>query len=262
MDIIPLEILFPATVILIIIAIELGYRIGNSHTPQSKKENEKITLSNAASILGMLGFILVFTFGIVYSRYDSKKALVREEANIIRTVWQRSDFLPEPDRIEAEKLIKQYLDLRIEAVQSNELENIQNDLKESVRIQHLLWDMAAVNARKDMNSHVFTLYLESLNDMTNQQALRVAIGLQARIPVFMWILLYVLVFLGMFGIGYQGAISFSGRRSWLTPIMILSFSVIIILIASLDRPQSRFIPVSQQPLVDLRTWMETGTGKQ
>ena len=48
----------------------------------------------AGAILALATFMLAFTFGIVADRYDTKKGLVREDANAIRTAWQRSDFLP------------------------------------------------------------------------------------------------------------------------------------------------------------------------
>jgi hypothetical protein len=258
MDFISLEVLFVATAIFILIAIELGYRAGNTHPDSLKKVREKITSTSSSAILGMLAFILVFAFGIVYGRYDSKKALVREEANIIRNAWLRSDFLPEPDRSEALKQFRKYVDLRIDAAQSKDLEKVQIATNESKQIQHQLWDMAVVNARKDMNSDVAALYIESLNEMINQHATRLTIGLIARIPGFIWFILYLLVFLGMFSIGYQASISNSSRRSWLTPVMVLTFSLMILLIASLDRPQGGFITISQQPLIDLRNWMDEG----
>lgn len=256
MDAIPLEILFIATLLILYIAIELGYRIGNTHPENLKKHKEKITSANSSALLTMLTFILVFTFGIVYSRYDSKKALLREEANMIRTAWMRSDFLPEQERTETVRLFKQYLDLHIEAAQSDDLVKMPVFIKESAMIQNQIWNIAVVNAMKDMNSHVAALYIESLNEMINQQALRVAVGVQARIPTAIWVILYLLIIAGMFSIGYMTSISSSSKKSWLTPIMVFSFSLIITLIASLDRPDSNIIKVSQQPLVDLRAWME------
>ena len=92
--------------------------------------------------------------------------------------------------------------------------------------------------------------------MIDIHALRVAVAMQARIPAGIWLVLYVLVILGMIGIGYQTAIAESARRSWATPILAFAFSLVIVLIASLDRPQSGFITVSQQPLIDLRASME------
>ncbi len=256
MDAIPLEVLFPVTIVLFFIAIELGYKVGNTHTEDLKKLKEKMTSSNAGAILGLLGFILVFTFGIVYHRYDERKELVREEANMIRTAWLRTDFLPEKERADSDKLIKQYIDLRLRAVEVYSVDNMHTNIKESNKIQYQIWDIASANASQDMHSQTGALYFESVNEMINHQALRIAVGLQARIPTAIWILLYVLIILGMFGIGYQASVSGSSRKTWLTPIMVLSFSLIISLIAALDRPDNNIMRVSQQPLADLKSWIE------
>lgn len=256
MDSIPIGVLFTAVVIIIFAAIELGFKAGNTHPENVKKEKEKISSHNSAAILGLLGFILVFTFGIVYSRYDSKKGLVREEANMIRTAWLRSDFLPEQDRRVIETQLKRYVDLRIKvATQSLEPEEIQEAVKESNQIQHQIWDMA-VKSKNEINSHLGVLYIESLNEMFNVQALRVAVGLEARIPIVILTLLFTLVILGMFSVGYQVAVAGSSRRSWLTPVMVLTFSLLITLIAALDRPNSSILPVTQKPLIEVRAFMD------
>lgn len=61
-DQIPREILFPVTFFPILLAHESGFRLGNTHTAESKKSKEKITSENASSIIAFLGFIFVFTF--------------------------------------------------------------------------------------------------------------------------------------------------------------------------------------------------------
>ena len=255
MDTIPIWALFAGTTILVVIAIEAGYRLGRAVHRRSEDEKESPVSAITASILGLLAFMLAFTFGIVSDRYDARKALVRDDANSIRTAYLRSDFLPEPDRSEAAKLLAIYVDDRLAAVQSHDLDQVNKTLADAARIQRQLWDMAVVNARKDMNSDVAALYIESLNELINVHASRVAVGLQARIPAGIWLVLFILVILGMIGVGYQTAIAGSTRRSWITPILAFAFSLVIVLIASLDRPQSGFITVSQQPLADLRASM-------
>lgn len=254
MDAIPTWALFGGTIILVMMAVEAGYRLGQASHRRSEQEKLPPVSSMAGAILGLVAFMLAFTFGIVAGRYDARKALVRDEANAIRTAHLRSDFLPEPDRGRVAGLLKDYVDLRLAAVRSRDLAQVRTALGDSARIQRQLWDMAVVNARKDMNSPVAALYVESLNEVIRLQALRVVVGLQARIPSGIWLVLYALVILGMLGVGYHGAIAGS-RRSWATPILALSFSTVIALIASLDRPQSGFIRVSQQPLEDVRALM-------
>lgn len=254
MDALPIWLFFAVTTIVVAITIEAGYRLGRTARLRSEDEKESPVSAIAGTILGLLAFILAFTFAIVSDRYDARKGLVREEANAIRTAYSRSEFLPEPDRAEAAALLKRYVDLRVTAVQTGDRDKVKAVLTESERIQRRLWNMAVVNARKDMNSDVAALYVESLNEVTNFQALRVAIGLQARIPRTIWWVLFALVVLAMFGVGYQTSIAGS-RRTWAMLILALSFSLVMSLIAELDRPHSKLIRVPQQPLIDLRTWM-------
>jgi hypothetical protein len=61
----------------------------------------------------------------------------------------------------------------------------------------------------------------------------------------------------MFSFGYFTAIANSTRRSWVLSIMVISFSLVLILVASLDRTESGFIMINQNPLVELRSWMNT-----
>jgi hypothetical protein len=185
---------------------------------------------------------------------------VREEANVIRTVWLRSDFLPEPDRVEAATLLREYVNLRLIVSEARGLDRVTDAIDESVRIQRKMWDTAVENARKDMNSDVAALYIESLNEMINLQTLRVAVGLQVRIPSGLWLLLYILIVFGMIGYGYQIAIAGSFRRLLVTLILAFSFSTVLLAIVSLDRPQSgfqsAFMKVPQQSMKDLLTSMD------
>ena len=63
----------------------------------------------------------------------------------------------------------------------------------------------------------------------------------------------------MMGVGYHTGIAGS-KRSLARPILALSFALVFALIASLDRPDSGVLEVSQQPLIDLRESMAAGAG--
>ena len=120
--------------------------------------------------------------------------------------------------------------------------------------------MAVANARHDMNSDVAALYIESLNEVNGIHASRVAVGIQARVPGEIWLVLYCVTILGMMCVGYQTGIAGS-KRSMARPILALSFALVFALIASLDRPDSGVIKVTQQPLIDLRDAMAAAAGR-
>jgi hypothetical protein len=119
--------------------------------------------------------------------------------------------------------------------------------------------MAVANARQDMNSDVAALYVESLNEVNGIHVSRVAVGIQARVPGEIWLVLYCITILGMLGVGYQMGIAGS-KRSIARPILALSFALVFALIASLDRPDSGVLKATQQPLIDLRDSMAAAAG--
>ena len=112
---------FFATVILVVLSIEAGFRLGHHMRQTSEDEKESPVSAIAAAILTLTGFMLAFTFGISSDRLQDRKKLVREEANAIGTAWLRSDFLPVPDRAESKVLFRKYVDDRLEAAQRQDL---------------------------------------------------------------------------------------------------------------------------------------------
>jgi hypothetical protein len=66
--------------------------------------------------------------------------------------------------------------------------------------------------------------------------------------------LFLITTFGMVSVGYQTGIAGS-RRSLAWPILAVSFALTFALIAAIDRPDSGFLKVTQQPLIDLRDAM-------
>jgi hypothetical protein len=251
-DAMPIWSVFALTIVVIMLTIEAGYRLTQALHRGPQEEKDSPISAITGTILGLAAFMLAFTFGIVSERHDSKKGLVREEAIALRAAWQRADFLPETDRPEAKALLRQYVDDRVKFAQagSTEPESMKRFLSGAQRIQDRLWDMAVTNARKDMNSDVAALYIDSLNEVNGLHASRVAVAIQARIPGEIWFVLSLIVVLGMLSMGYQMGIAES-KRSVVQVILALSFALVFALIASLDRPDSGVVKVTQQPLIDL-----------
>lgn len=242
--------LFFGTAFVVMASIEAGYILGRLAHRRSSREKESPVSAVAGAVLSLLAFILAFTFGVASNHFDARKELVREEANKIRTAWQRSDFLPEADRAETKGLIREYLEARIAASQSADSDRLKSVLAQAERTQGRLWDMAVANARRDMNSDIGALYIEALNELSAVHASRVALGLQTRIPEGIWLTLAILTILGMMAIGYLVGIAGS-KRTLTMPLLAISFAAVVAVIGALDRPVGGITSVSQQPLIDL-----------
>ena len=251
----PIWFVFVATTLLVVAAIEVGYVLGKSAHRRKEDEKESPVSAIAGTVLALLAFILAFTFAIVSDRYDSRKALVREEAAAIRTSYTEASFLPDPDRDTARGLYQQYVGILLEASDTDNFDKLPELIAQAQSIQAQLWGMAVAKVQGGDNSDISAMYSESLTEMANVQATRIAVSVQSRIPTGIWVVLYSLVILGMIAVGYQTAIADS-RRSWAMVLLAVSFSIVITLIAALDNPEHGYLPVSQQPIIDLQAWMQ------
>jgi hypothetical protein len=250
----PLWLVFLGTAFLIVLAIETGYRLGKAVRRKSEEEKESPVSAITGTVLALLAFMLAFTFGIVADRYDARKALVREQAITISTAYARTDLLPQPDRDEAKALFRTYMDVLLAAAEPENSDSLPALIAQLNEINVQLWDMGVENARLNPESEGAALYIDSLNSVGDVQALREAVAVQARIPDGIWAALFALIVLGMVAVGYQTAIAKS-RRSWVLLLLALSFSTVVTLIAVLDNPESGYLRISQQPLIDVQRSM-------
>ena len=256
MDDLPLWLLFLLTTLLIVGAIELGYLVSKTVRRRLAGEKEAPVAAIGGAVLALLAFILAFTFSIVAGRYDARKELVREHAVAIRSAVARADFLPEPLRAESKGLYQEYITLVVNASKAGYLSENPDTLTKLRTMQTRLWEIAVENVRLGDNSDIAAGYVDAVDDLRNVLAVRVTVALVSRIPSGVWLLLYVLVALGMFAVGYQTSLAESSRRSLMIAVMAMSFSIVICLIAALDNPERGAFPISQQPLIDLQAEMK------
>jgi hypothetical protein len=238
--------------VLVMLAIEAGYRLGHISALSIDKESPVSAISG--SILGLLGFVLAFTFSIVYNRYETRKQLLREEANAIGTTYLRTDFMAEPDQGRSKDLLREYVDLRLSAANVNSRQELDRVISESERIQGELWKLAAAGIRKDLNSPAGALYVNSLNEMIDLHSNRLAAAIIDRLPNWIWTSLILLLLLGMLSIGYLNAIT-SKNRTTISVILAISFSIVFFIIMALDRPLSGLFTVSHQLMANTKAMM-------
>jgi len=204
--------------------------------------------------LGLLAFILAFTFGLAAARFDTRRQVLLDEVNAIGTTYLRAGMLPDRrDGIQA--LLREYVDTRLEALRSG---NIAAGVRQSENIQSQLWAHATAVGEKNPNSIVVGLFIQSLNDVIDLHAKRVQAGLRSRIPGAIWVGLFAVAALSLATMGYHAGMV-GTRRSLAILAVAFTFSVVIELIADLDRPQEGILKVSQQALLDLQRSMNGPT---
>jgi hypothetical protein len=207
-----------------------------------------------AASLGLLAFLLAFTFGMAASRFDTRQTLVLDEANAIGTTYLRAALLPEPHRTEIRKLLRDYVDLRLEAAQRG---MVGPALARSEKLQGRLWAQAVIVGEKNPTP-VTGLFIQSLNEVIDLHAKRVEMGMRNRVPLTIWGALYLTAILALAEVGYHAGLS-STTRTPATLTLVVMFSGVLWLIAELDRPQEGLLRASQQAMIDLQKSLTTAT---
>jgi len=187
LDVLPLWGLFLTIVVLVLAAIEGGYRLGSYRHRQPGREKETPVGAMVGAMLGLLAFMLAFTFGMAASRFDTRKQLVLDEANAIGTTYLRTAMLPER-RDEIRGLLRSYVDARLKAVQSG---RVAEEILVSEDIQGQLWSAATAVGLQHPDSIVVGLFVQSLNEVIDLHAKRVTAGLRNRIPGAIWMTLTI-----------------------------------------------------------------------
>lgn len=257
MDLIPSWLFGAAWCLLTLAAMEIGWRAGARQRRSADNPIESSVGSVAGAMLGLLAFIMAFTFGLAANRYDSRMQLLLEDVNSIRTAYARADLLREPHKSPSRALLREYVDLRADlASVSLHHDELVTLIARIELVQDELWAHATAVAEVERNSEIDALYIASLNDLIALHTKRVVFATQYRIPLLLWVVLGFVSALGMAAVGYQFGLS-GGRSIFAAAILAVGFSAVILLIHELDRPLHGWIRVSQQPMIQLQHDMQS-----
>jgi len=252
LDYLPLWGVYLLTVALLLLAIELGYRSGLAIQKRRPDQAEAGVGAMVGASLAFLGFMLALITSTAVDIFNQRRALVVVEANAIGTAYLRSEYLDESFSVDARQLLREYVDMRLAALNPNKLEAA---ITRSEEIHQELWSQAVTLAKANPTPTI-ALYISSLNDVIDIHSERVNISLQVRVPPAILLGLYFVAVLSMLLMGIQG--SYSGKRNFFAMlVMVLILSMVFLLISDLERGQEGLLHVTHQPLIDLQHLLQT-----
>jgi hypothetical protein len=236
-------------------ASEVGLRLGRRLSPDSDHDVDLQELSTIqAAVLGLLALLLGFTFSMAASRFEARKELLRDEVNAIGTAYLRTQLLQEPYRSDAARLLRQYVETRLELQEAGHVpENLAGVNARTARLQDQLWAEAVAAADRDARSVPTGLFIQALNDMIDMHGKQLA-ALRNRIPFPIFVLLCLVAVAALAMTGYGCGVD-RNRNFPLTLTMSLVIASVIWLIVDLHRPTQGLIAIDQQSLIELRESM-------
>lgn len=247
LDQIPLWAAYLLTVLVLLLALEGGYRLGGYVQKRWPDQDTTNVNTMVAASLAFLGFLLAFLIGMAVNLFNERLHLVIEEANAIGTTYLRAEYVADPIATESRQLLREYVSQRLALTEPGQFDLA---VSRSQEIQDELWNRAVALA-KDHPDPVTGLYISALNDLIDLHTERVIIRFYVRVPQSVLVGVYLVAALTLVLIGVQG--SYSGKRNYLALIiMVLILSVVFLLIIDLNRPNQGLIQVPQKALLDLQ----------
>jgi len=198
----------------------------------------------------MIGFTFRYDLGAL--RRAARRRAIITEANAIGTTALRARLLPAPHNTESLKLQREYVQLRLDfALRLRSPQGQAAALARSNAIQEALWQEATAVAAKDTAMVPTGLFIQTLNEMIDNQEKRLT-ALYNRVPNIVLMALYATAIIASGFTGYASGIE--SRRSRVPMhVMGVLVAAVILLIQDLDRPGQGYVTVSQQPMIDNRS---------
>ncbi len=254
--------LFFMTIITMMLFIEIGFRLGRYSQKKAAKAQASQVRSIMGAILGLLAFMLAFSFAAGQSHYELRTQYLVEEARLARNIYYQAEFLPVPLATETRQIIRDYINDRVKVDQLAREEKVAEILEliqKSEQMQQKLWRIATDNedllnasGSTDRGRNRFTELVGGLIDVHAQ---RLQAALMNRIPSVIWITLYLCALLSMLVMGYQAGLV--GRRSPIaTASLAFAFSVIMMLITDLDRPLMNLFHLDNHVMIEVLQMMD------
>jgi hypothetical protein len=242
-------------------AIEIGRWFG----VRARSQGRGSVSTLEGSILGLLALIIAFTFAVALSRFEARREGILNEANAIGTTALRARLLPAPHSQECLKLLRNYVQLRLDLTQSvPSPSDLKKTIAQSNAIQEALWLQVKEVTAKNNGMVPTGLFIQSLNEMIDDHEKHL-IALISGVPNIVLIVLYGVAIVASAFAGYAAGVEEQRSRAPIYAAMAL-FTAVILLIQDLERPTAGFITVSQQPMQDvaasIAAFTETGTPSQ
>jgi hypothetical protein len=237
--------IFLVSVAISLAAIETGHRLG---ARAGGGDGDNVATLESA-MLGLLGLLIAFTFAMALSRFEARREAVLNEANAIGTTALRARLLPSPQNAETLRLLQDYVQVRLDITRRvPSAAELEAAIARSNALQEALWRQAMAVAAKDPGLVPTGLFIQTLNEMIDNQGKRLA-AFRNRVPDIVLAALYGVAAVAA---AFAGYVSGLGRRPSRLPVCLMGMLIcaVILLIVDLDRPGAGFITVSQQPMID------------
>ncbi|HEY2384227.1 MAG TPA: DUF4239 domain-containing protein [Terriglobia bacterium] len=205
----------------VLLTIDCGYRMGIRLRSRNPQRFQSLHPTIDASIFGLMGLLIAFTFSGAATRFDFRRSLVVQEANAIGTAYLRLDLLPPEKQPELREGFRNYVRSRLSVNAAiPDVKAVQAALDRSTALQESIWKKT-VEAVEGASPADKSLVLANLNEVIDITTTSTA-ALMTHPPLAVFVMLGLTVLVASMIAGYE--MSLSASRNWVSTI---SFAIVL-----------------------------------
>ncbi len=262
LDRFPLGLLFLITVLVLLVLIEIGFQLGSRARKRAAKAQHSQVRAIMGATLGLLAFMLAFTFAVAQGHYETRVQNMVEEVRLAGNAFLQAEFLEEPYRTRARQTLHEYVSDRVRLSRQHR-EGASLDLgaaiEKSELLQAELWHLGVQNERLGQAPGQTRIqrdpFLTAVISLIDIHSMRLQAAFMNRISWAIWVTLYMTAMLSMLVMGYQAGLV-EKRSPLATMTLAVAFAAVMMLITDLDRPIMSMFQINDQIMVELVERME------
>jgi hypothetical protein len=135
-----LELLFVITITLLIVFVEIGFHVGKRQDNVIKAQASQVR-AIMGTTLGLLAFMLAFTFATAQNHFETRVATLVEETRLAHNAFLYAEFLDTPVQAKARATLREYVDVRLLLEETKQWDKVVALVEKSESMQRDLWDL-------------------------------------------------------------------------------------------------------------------------
>lgn len=155
----PLWLVLLGTIVGVLAVSELGFLLGMRRRRRAEFESEVQVSSATAAHLGLLAFIMAFSFSMAAGHADKRKGLVLEEAIAIEDAYLKAGLIATPEGAEIRSILHSYTSHRATV---GDADDIPAFIEESKEILTQLWRVIGTLSANEHFGELEQLVVESV----------------------------------------------------------------------------------------------------
>ena len=153
--------------------------------------------------------------GMAGDRFDTRRALVQEEANDIQTAYLRAGYLPAPTGDQIRAILREYVPLRIT---SSDPAQLQANIAQGRVLINQAWDITEAFISQNSQSDAYSAFAEAMTEAVNIAETRVtAIGNRVPEGILWFLIVGAVLAVGL--VGYDAGLTL--RRSLMAAFLLI-----------------------------------------